>query len=75
MRAPAVDALSKDELVDPERIYLFGYSLGGTVAIYEAALDPRVKGIVSIAGFTPMRTDTAASRRRRRGALQPWSAT
>jgi len=55
----AVDALTKDELVDPERIYLFGYSLGGTVAIYEAALDARVKGIVSIAGFTPMRTDTA----------------
>ena len=29
------------------------------MAIYEAALDARVKGIVSIAGFTPMRTDTA----------------
>ena len=56
----AVDALTKDEIVDPARIYLFGYSLGGTVAIYEAALDARVKGIVSIAGFTPMRTDTAA---------------
>jgi dienelactone hydrolase len=56
----AVDALTKDELVDPNRIYLFGYSLGGTVAIYEAALDPRVKGIVSIAGFTPMRTDPAS---------------
>jgi pimeloyl-ACP methyl ester carboxylesterase len=53
----AVDALSKDELVDPSRIYLYGYSLGGTVAIYEAALDSRVKGIVSISGFTPMRTD------------------
>jgi len=56
----AVDALTKDELVDPSRIYLFGYSLGGTVAIYAAALDARVKGIVSIAGFTPMRTDTPA---------------
>jgi pimeloyl-ACP methyl ester carboxylesterase len=56
----AVDALAKDQLVDPERIYLFGYSLGGTVAIYEAALDARVKGVVSIAGFTPMRTDTPA---------------
>jgi len=55
----AVDALSKDDLVDPNHIYLFGYSLGGTVALYEAALDPRVKGVVSIAGFTPMRSDTA----------------
>jgi pimeloyl-ACP methyl ester carboxylesterase len=51
--------LSKDDLVDPNHIYLFGYSLGGTVALYEAALDPRVKGVVSIAGFTPMRSDTA----------------
>jgi dienelactone hydrolase len=56
----AVDALAKDDRVDPERIYLFGYSLGGTVALYEAALDARVKGVVSIAGFTPMRTDVAA---------------
>jgi dienelactone hydrolase len=56
----AVDALSKDDMVDPDHIYLFGYSLGGTVAIYEAALDSRVKGVVSIAGFTPMRTDVAS---------------
>jgi pimeloyl-ACP methyl ester carboxylesterase len=56
----AVDALAKDEIVDPSRIYLFGYSLGRTVAIYEAALDARVKGIVAISGFTPMRTDTVA---------------
>jgi pimeloyl-ACP methyl ester carboxylesterase len=55
----AVDALSKDSLVDPQRIYLFGYSLGGDIALHAAALDDRVKGIVSICGFTPMRTDTA----------------
>ena len=56
----AVDALSKDSLVDPNHVYLFGYSLGGTVAIYTAALDSDVCGIVSICGFTPMRTDAAA---------------
>ncbi|MGA2271629.1 MAG: alpha/beta fold hydrolase [Bryobacteraceae bacterium] len=55
----AIDALEKDSLVDPQRIYLFGYSVGGTVGLYSAALDPRVKGVVSICGFTPMRTDTA----------------
>jgi pimeloyl-ACP methyl ester carboxylesterase len=53
----AIDALEKDSLVDPQRIYLFGYSLGGMVGIYTAALDARVKGLVSICGFTPMRTD------------------
>jgi len=56
----AIDALQKDSLVDPQRVYLFGYSMGGAVGIYTAALDSRVKGLVSICGFTPMRSDTAA---------------
>ena len=51
----AIDALQKDAQVDPSRIYVFGYSIGGTVGLYTAALDPRVKGVVSISGFTPMR--------------------
>jgi pimeloyl-ACP methyl ester carboxylesterase len=33
--------------------------MGGTVGLYTASLDPRVKGVVSISGFTPMRSDTA----------------
>jgi pimeloyl-ACP methyl ester carboxylesterase len=55
----AIDMLEKNNRVDPERIYLFGYSMGGTLGIYTAALDPRVKGVVSVCGFTPMRTDAA----------------
>jgi len=55
----ALDALQKDALVDPHHIGIFGYSLGGMVGLYTAALDTRVQGVVSIAGFTPMRTDTA----------------
>jgi pimeloyl-ACP methyl ester carboxylesterase len=46
-------------LVDAQRIYLFGYSMGGMIGLYTAALDDRVKGVVSICGFTPMRTDAA----------------
>jgi pimeloyl-ACP methyl ester carboxylesterase len=53
-----IDALQKEGVVDPNRIYLYGYSMGGIVAMHTAALDPRVKGVVSICGFTPMRTDT-----------------
>jgi hypothetical protein len=34
--------------------------MGGAVGLYTAALDSRVKGVVSICGFTPMRTDIAA---------------
>ncbi|HOW71808.1 MAG TPA: alpha/beta fold hydrolase [Phycisphaerae bacterium] len=45
---------------DPGRIFCVGYSLGGTVALYSAALDDRITGIASFAGFTPMRTDTDA---------------
>jgi pimeloyl-ACP methyl ester carboxylesterase len=54
----AIDALQKDALVDPDKIYLFGYSMGGAVALHTAALEPRVKGVVSISGFAQMRTDT-----------------
>ena len=38
---------------------VFGYTIGGTVGLYAAALDPRITSVVSISGFTPMRTDTA----------------
>jgi pimeloyl-ACP methyl ester carboxylesterase len=55
----AIDTLQKDSMVVPDKIYLYGYSIGGTVAIYTAALDARVKGIVAVSAFTPMRTDTA----------------
>ena len=55
----AVDALSADPAIDPARISVFGYTIGGTVGLYAAALDSRIKSVVSISGFTPMRTDTA----------------
>ena len=45
--------------IDTERIYVAGFALGGTVALHGAALDERIKGVASFAGFTPMRTDTA----------------
>jgi dienelactone hydrolase len=55
----AVDALSADPAIDPARISVFGYTIGGTVGLYAAALDSRITSVVSISGFTPMRTDTA----------------
>jgi cephalosporin-C deacetylase-like acetyl esterase len=54
----AIDALSRESQVDSSRIYLFGYSMGANIALHTAVLDPRVKGVVSLNGFTPMRTDT-----------------
>jgi pimeloyl-ACP methyl ester carboxylesterase len=54
----AVDALEKDAIVDPKNISVYGFSMGGALGLYAAALDERIAGVVSIAGFTPMRTDT-----------------
>lgn len=54
----ALDLLELIEPLDPNRIYLVGYSLGGTVGILTAALDRRPAGLVSVCGFTPLRTDT-----------------
>jgi pimeloyl-ACP methyl ester carboxylesterase len=54
----AIDAVSKEGVVDSSRIYLFGYSMGANLALHTAVLDSRVKGVVSLNGFTPMRTDT-----------------
>jgi len=54
----AVDALQQEPQVDPDRIVVLGYSMGGMVGLHAAALDPRIKGLVAISGFTPMRTDT-----------------
>ncbi|HVU36729.1 MAG TPA: alpha/beta fold hydrolase [Opitutales bacterium] len=66
----ALDTLSKDEVVDPNRLYLYGYELGGSVALYTAALDSRVKGVVAVNNLTPMRTDTAD---KGTGGIARWS--
>lgn len=43
---------------DPAKIYICGFSYGGMVGLYAAALDNRIAGVASFSGFTPMRTDT-----------------
>ena len=55
----ALDALANLDCVEHKRILVAGYSLGATVGLYSAALDERIAGVVSIAGITPMRTNTA----------------
>lgn len=45
---------------DKDRVYLLGYSMGGMVGLYAAALDERIAGVASFCGFTPLRTDTDA---------------
>ncbi len=43
---------------DPSKIYICGFSYGGMVGLYAAALDKRIAGVASFSGFTPMRTDS-----------------
>jgi dienelactone hydrolase len=54
----SVDALERDSLVDAKNILVYGFSIGGALGLYAAAMDKRIAGVVSIAGFTPMRNDT-----------------
>lgn len=49
-------------LVDPSRVYVVGYGLGGTVALLTAALDARIAGYATVSGFTSLRNDTDTSR-------------
>jgi len=52
----AVDALNHLNFVDNTKIFAAGYSLGASVGLYAAALDERIAGLVSVSGFTPMRS-------------------
>ena len=66
----AVEALRKTELIDPQRIWLLGYATGAMTALHAAALDAHIAGVVSVAGFSPMRTDTVG---KGTGGVARWS--
>ena len=53
----AVDAMQTEARVDAENITVLGYTLGGMVGLYGAATDERIRNVVSVCGFTPMRSD------------------
>jgi len=55
----AVDMLQNLEVIDKNRIYAAGFTLGGTVGLYAAALDERIAGLICASAFTPMRLDSA----------------
>jgi dienelactone hydrolase len=66
----AVDALEKADFINPKRIFVAGYAPGGAAALYAAALDERIAGAIPVAGFTPMRLDTAE---KGAGGIARWS--
>jgi len=56
--------------VDPDRLFVVGYAMGGMVASYLMALDDRPAGATIVAGFTPFRSDTDE---RGTGGVRRWS--
>jgi dienelactone hydrolase len=56
----AIQSLSSVDYLDSSRIYLCGYALGAKVGLITAAFDERVKGVVSVCGFSPLRSDSPA---------------
>lgn len=52
----AVDALQSLDFVDPEKIFLAGYALGGTVSLFTSAMDERIAGTIVAGAYTPLRT-------------------
>lgn len=56
-RSVISDVYYRMPFIDSSRIYLAGYSLGGTVALFTAALDKRVKGVAAVCAFSSFRND------------------
>jgi pimeloyl-ACP methyl ester carboxylesterase len=54
----AIDAAAALSIVDPQRVSIVGYALGGKVGLLTAALDDRVKALAVVDGFDPLRLDT-----------------
>lgn len=52
----SVDALAAIQDLDTSRIWLAGFSLGGKVALWAAAMDSRVAGVIAASAFTPLRS-------------------
>lgn len=49
-----ITAAQKDPLVQEDNISVLGFAMGGTVGLYSAALDSRIKNVVSVCGFTDL---------------------
>ena len=62
-QAAVEHVLARDD-VDPERVALFGQSLGGAIAVVVAAEDPRVRAVVVESAFTRYRDEAVHVLRR-----------
>lgn len=56
----AVEAMANLDIIDSNRIYIAGYSVGATVGLMTTAIDPRVAGVAAISGVYPLREGTSS---------------
>lgn len=54
-----LDGLGKIPHIDEDHVFVLGDALGGTVGMYAAALDDRVKALASLSGFSPYRSSNS----------------
>lgn len=54
-----LDGLGEIPHIDEDNIFVLGDALGGTVGLYAAALDDRVKALASLSGVSPYRTSNS----------------
>lgn len=52
----AVEALESLDFIDENKIFVSGYSLGGTVSLFTAAVEPKIAGVGVVSAFTPLRS-------------------
>lgn len=55
------DVYNRMPFIDSSNIFLAGYSLGGTVALFTAAIDNHVKGVAVISAFSSLRYDNTGT--------------
>jgi len=55
----ALDCLTKRDDIDPERIGIFGFSLGGAIALMAAANDKRIAAVLSDSSFDSLKEQSA----------------
>lgn len=51
------DVYTRMPFIDTGKIFLTGYSLGGTVSLIASALDSRIKGVAVVSAFSSLRND------------------
>lgn len=52
----AVDALEREDIIDKERIYALGYSLGAKVGLWATPFEDRIAAMALVAGVNPLRS-------------------